>query len=89
MKAAKRLAEKLQRYPQNSREMFLNWVEYVARYPEADIRLEGAKIGFFKYFMLDIFFPFFIVAIVILVFTGILLRLVLRKLQKFLKQKVE
>uniref|UniRef100_A0A0M3HFR0 UDP-glucuronosyltransferase n=1 Tax=Ascaris lumbricoides TaxID=6252 RepID=A0A0M3HFR0_ASCLU len=88
-KAAQRLKSKLEQYPWDPHGNFVRWIEYVAKFPEADIVLEGATIGFFKYFLLDILIPAFLILVVSIYVIGKLVHLLLRKLQNLLKTKVE
>uniref|UniRef100_A0A9J2Q502 glucuronosyltransferase n=1 Tax=Ascaris lumbricoides TaxID=6252 RepID=A0A9J2Q502_ASCLU len=88
-KAARRLKSKLEQYPWDPHGNFVRWIEYVAKFPEADIVLEGATIGFFKYFLLDILIPAFLILVVSIFVIIRLAHLLLRKLRRLLKTKVE
>uniref|UniRef100_A0A914ZN62 UDP-glucuronosyltransferase n=1 Tax=Parascaris univalens TaxID=6257 RepID=A0A914ZN62_PARUN len=87
--AARRLKSKLEQYPWDPKGNFVRWIEYVAKFPEADIVLEGATIGFFKYFLFDILIPAFLILILSVFVIIRLVQMLLRKLQKLLKTKVE
>lgn len=59
--SAKRLQEKLKKFPFTPKEMFLKWTNYIAEFHElSEFDLYGANISYAKYFMIDFLVPFVI-----------------------------
>ncbi|VDM44884.1 unnamed protein product [Toxocara canis] len=84
------LREKLEKYPLDSKELFIKWSEYLAEFGDfTDLNLYGAEMGFFTYYLLDIFFAIFIGTICLAFITFKIIVLIWRKFQMLRKMKIE
>ncbi|KHN78140.1 Putative UDP-glucuronosyltransferase ugt-50 [Toxocara canis] len=84
------LREKLEKYPLNSKELFIKWSEYLAEFGDfTDLNLYGTEMGFFTYYLLDIFFVLFTVIVCLLFIVIKIIAMITEKIRMMSKKKTE